>query len=149
MKIIAGLGALLVVTVGLAHFLLKNLEETELKTIGVEPIDYGDGGPIIWIFDEEGQATIEEKLFQPVREKFTMEDPEEMFSRCGSYVDYSLSSVGDQVLFKEGYYYGTLNVFLGCDDSFTYVFRLSADGSELFVTNEAGEFLSVEEWLKI
>lgn len=149
MKTIAGLGALLVVTVGIAHFLVKNVGETEPKTIGVEPIDYGDGSPIIWILDEEGQAVIEEKLFQPVREKFAMEDPEEMFSRCGSYVDYSLSSVGNQILFKEGYYYGTLQVFLGCDDSLTYVFRLAADGSELSVTNEAGEFLSVEEWLKL
>lgn len=142
-----GLGLVLVISVSVAHFLLKTDEEMFTQILGVEPIDYENDSPIVWIFDEYGHALMEEKLFEPVREKFAIEDSIPMPSDCKSYVDYSLSSLENEVLLINSYYYGTLQVFLGCEESFTYVFRILNDGSELSVTNEVGEFLELEDWL--
>lgn len=153
-NIVGALGILLVLVLGLSYFLWRGSAEIpdqsgqEVPTLlKVEPFDLGDGSPPIWIFDQASGALMETMLFAPVREKLGLTDVGSLLSSCPSRLDYSLSSLGDEVLLLDGYYYGTLQIFESCDNTANYVFLIKEDGSGLQVTNELGEFLDIEVWL--
>ncbi len=117
-------------------------------SLDVEPVVIEQNTPAQWIFTEDGQEYLEEMLLKPVRQAYGMQDPDKAFSRCSSSVSHSLYTEDEPVVFEEGFYYGTLYIYMGCETGEEYPFRVFMDGSTVQVENEAGEYVSVQEWLE-
>ncbi len=116
--------------------------------LSIEPVIVEQNQPAKWVFGEDGQEYLEDMLLKPVRQAYGMTDPTEAFSRCSSMVDHSLHSEDESVVFKEGFYYGTLYISMGCDGYEEHPFRVFMDGSTIQVQNEEGAYISVQDWLK-
>lgn len=127
----------------------RPIEPEELgPNLSIEPLIVEENAPVQWVFSKDGKKYIEDMLLKPVRQAYGISSPDKAFSRCSSSVEYSLQGENEQAVFKEGFYYGTLYIYMGCETGEEYPFRVFMDGSTVQVENEAGEYISVQDWLE-
>jgi hypothetical protein len=154
LKIIGGLLVLLAVCLIVTGLFLKGEEAADNNlNLSIEPNSIpspdGEGSDWItwWKFGVDGESLVEKNLLDPVRGKFDISDVRDEFSRCPSYVDYELTEDDGQVLFKNGFYYGTVTAYQGCADFESFKFKMSADGSTVEIADSEGSFMPTEEWM--
>jgi hypothetical protein len=99
-----------------------------------------------WGFIGSMEDQVEENLYVPVREKYGMEDPDAAFSRCSSYVTVFLDGAAE-VVFADGYYYGTMEITIGCDSYTNYQFKVDSAGENFEIANADGVYVLLTDWL--
>ena len=138
---------LLALCIGVALVISRNFEGQAVESLSVTPQYTDENGNTVWHFDEDADDLIEEKLLEPVREKYGMVEPNDAFSRCSSGVSTYLSDENGDI-YSSGFYYGTLSISIGCEQFEEYAFKVDELGSSFQIQDEAGDYILVEDWVK-
>lgn len=146
-NVIIELTVLLVLCIGVALVISTTAEEDPATALGITPLYSDENGVTVWAFDEEMNELLEENLQAPVRAKYGMDEPEDAFSRCSSYVSTYLSGDTGEI-YKDGFYYASMNISMGCETVENYGFRVDSMGTVFEIEDSTGTYVSVEEWVK-